>query len=103
MTENGEAKQYKADLWSLDKFVVSWKAHSALKDWTKFYEAMNADCQEATGTIVPPIKLSARLRICAQHLETMGYEAPSYPERPTKKPAATLNDAVLLAGLRKLP
>jgi len=81
-----EVKQYDPDFWSLHDFIRAWKEASIETDWFSFYAKMAYSCFEASESIVPPLKLEARLRTCERHLRTKGYgNLPPYPKRPVEK------------------
>lgn len=99
-TETTEAAEtqlppYSADLWSLKDFVRAWHDNQGAADWDDFCSAMQTACLTKTGTIVPPLKLEARLRTCTRHLrETYKVNPPTFPPRPTKPKPQTLQDVV---------
>lgn len=89
------SSNYKAELWSLKDFVSAWADNQHMETWDDFCAAMQTSCLTKTGTIVPPLKLEARLRTCSRHLRnTYKVNPPNYPARPTKPKAQTLQDVV---------
>jgi hypothetical protein len=80
--EDAQVQPYDVDAWDIEDFVEAWLVNQDQTEWKDFYLGMASSCYRATGSIVPPLKLQARLRTCARHLTDLGAVVPDYPERP---------------------
>ncbi len=100
--EAGEVKNrqeaYKAEVWSVESFMVSWHTHQDCETWEDFYWRMAQDCDEGTGTIPTETDLNTRLRLCEQHFSRKKIIPPRRPARPRTAPY-TLAEMAARLGL----